>query len=173
MENILTILLLMILTSGNINQTTKSENEPLNSKELTKNKDSQRAAEWLVKSIEEFYKQPLPKKMADITTERYAEYKQDAICVEYDGLTLEQFKQKWDTVYNVTYAGVGGSFLTGQQDEGTIKVSECRLKASNRDIEFIFNVIISDTQFKLDHKREITVVKTDQGFKIDDVKEFN
>ena len=66
--------------------------------------------------------------------------------------------------------GIGGAFLIGQQDYGTIKVTDCKQIPSKSEPPYLFYTVISDTVYHLDHKREILVVSTNQGFKIDDVR---
>lgn len=131
------------------------------------------AKEWLLTTMKVFYDQNSRQHFRDITTEQYAEYKQDAICVVYDcdnSLTEDQFEQKWSDIYNISYAGFGESFLTGQQDWGNIVMSKSQLTSEPEQGTFIFDTIVEDTMFELTYSIEITVVRTDNGFKIDDVK---
>jgi hypothetical protein len=130
---------------------------------------SEASEEWLIKTIQDFFIQDFPK-MEQITTKRYAEYKQDAIGMEYDGLTPEQFKTKWETQYDISLVG-SGSFLIAQQDNGEIRVTKCNLINSNDNEGHLFEVIISDVLFNLDHKRVIKVIKVNDNFLIDDVRD--
>jgi hypothetical protein len=128
---------------------------------------------WLFNTIKEFFDQNSRQHFRDITTERYAEYKQDALCVVYDcdnSLTEEQFEQKWSNIYDISYAGFGESFLTGQQDWGNIIIFKCLLTSEPKQGVYIFDTIVEDTIFELKYSIEITVMQTDDGFKIDDVK---
>ena len=136
--------------------------------------EANEAKEWLMTTIDEFFDQKISNQnFRDITTERYAEYKQDAICVVYDcgnSLTEEQFEQKWSDFYDISYAGFGESFLTGQQDVGKIVMSKCALLSEPEKGKFIFDTVVEDTLFELTYSIEIVVKKTVNGFKIDDVK---
>lgn len=140
---------------------------------LATDQEASDAKKWLLSTIKEFYDQNSLQHFRDITTERYAEYKQDAICVVYDcdsSLTEEQFEQKWSDIYDISYAGLGESFLTGQQDWGNIVMSKCELSSEPEQGTFILDTIVEDTMFELTYSIEITVVQTGGGFKINDVK---
>ncbi len=133
------------------------------------------AQEWLTKTIIEYFDQP-SSHFQEITTQQYAEYKQDAICVVYDcnnSITPEQFKVKWDGIYETKFAGIGEGFLIDQQDWGKIVVLKCEIVSQPKPGIFILHTIISDTMFELTHCKEIKVVRTEIGFKIDDVKDLN
>ena len=170
MRNIYILIILILLANcnnspdyTNAEVIKRTNNEP-------KIETSESPKEWLKRNIEEYYKND-HSIMADITTERYAEYKQDAMGVEYDGLTFEQFKDKWDTIYDITYAGIGSSFLIGQQDNGVIKVNKCELLETDNENIYVFAVEIVDTTYNLKHEKEIKILKTKQkGYRIDDIK---
>lgn len=128
---------------------------------------------WLTTAVKEFYDQDSHQHFRDITTEQYAEYKQDAICVVYDcenSLTEEQFEKKWSETYDISYAGFGESFLTGQQDWGNIIMSKCELTSEPERGTYLFDTVVEDTMFELTYSIEILVKRTTDGFKIDDVK---
>jgi len=131
------------------------------------------AKQWLTATITDYFNVDTTSHFRDITTKRYAEYKQDAINLVYDtpnSLTEAQFNQKWGDVYDTSYAGIGESFLLGQQDHGVVVISKCHLTSQTNNKNFIFDTIISDTLFELTYSIEITVVQTKDGFKINDVK---
>jgi hypothetical protein len=137
----------------------------------TSHKDSD-PKEWLTTTITEFFDRNNHHHFREITTDQYAEYKQDALCVVYDcdnSLTEEEFKQKWCDTYDISYAGFGG-FLIDQQDWYKIVVTKCKLTDQSKKGTYIFNTEVTDTGFELTHTNEITVVQTADGFKIDDVK---
>ena len=138
-----------------------------------KAQEASEARNWLTTSIEKYFADYSPKRLTEITTEQYARYKQDAICVVYDcdgSLTMEQFEQKWGNIYDVTYAGFYSSFLIDQQDWYKIVVTKCELLEQPSQGKYIFNTEVTDTGFELSHMNEITVVQTGNGYKIDDVK---
>lgn len=140
-------------------------------KEITFDK-SEMAKKWLVKSIENFFKQESAD-MISITTKSYSDYKTDAMNIDMDtegSLTLEQFNKKWKKKYDVKYAGYDG-FLISAQDWVKIVVSKCELISAKGNV-YIFQVIIKDTQYKSTYKRDIKVIESGKSFLIDDVREY-
>lgn len=116
-------------------------------KEMTFDK-SELAKKWLVKAIENFFKQESAD-MSSITTKSYNDYKTDAMNIDMDtegSLTLEQFNKKWKKKYDVKYAGYDG-FLISAQDWVKIVVSKCELISAKGNV-YIFQVIIKDAQYK-------------------------
>ena len=108
------------------------------------------AKEWLTTTIVKFFSQNSRQHFRDITTERYAQYKQDVLCVVYDcdnSLTEEEFEQKWSNTYGISYAGFGESFLTDQQDLGNILMPKCELTSQSEPATF---VLIPGCQIKPD-----------------------
>jgi hypothetical protein len=143
-----------------------------NPKEISFDK-SELAKKWLIKSVENFFKQEFPD-MSKITTKSYNEYKTDAMNIDMgtDGsLTLEQFNKKWKKKYDVKYVGADG-FLISAQDWGKVTVSKCDL-LSSKDNVYIFQTIIKDVTYKGSYKRTIKVIESGKSFLIDDVKELN
>ncbi len=135
--------------------------------------DADEGCAWLSKTVPEFFNQSRPQHFREITTDRYAEYKQDAIGVVYatdNSLTEEQFEEKWSDIYDTSYAGIGRPFLIDQQDWGNVVVSQCELISQPEPGTFIVHATIEDTMFERTHANEIAIVQTDMGFRIDDVK---
>ena len=142
-----------------------------NTKEIAFDK-SELAKKWLVKSIENFFKQESAEM---ITTKTYNKYKSDATNVEMDtegSLTVEQFNKKWKKTYDIKYAGVGNGFLISAQDWGKVTVTKCQLLTAKENV-YIFQVIIKDATYKGSYKRDIKVIESGKSFLIDDVKEYN
>lgn len=139
-------------------------------KEMTFDK-SALAKKWLVKAIENFFKQESAD-MSSITTKSYNEYKSDAMNIDMgeESLTLEQFNKKWKKKYDVKHVGYDGFLISGQ-DWGKIVVSKCDLISAKGNV-YIFQVIIKDIQYKATNKREIKVIESGKSFLIDDVKEY-
>jgi hypothetical protein len=137
----------------------------------TENQDQENAKDWLIKAIEiNFNKDTFD--TADITTKTYAEYKSDAINIEYEnGLTQEAFKKKWKNKFDLKYVGYNG-FLVPTQDYGKIKVSSCKLLSVTKDKAYIFETIIRDVDYKHNYKRDIKVIHSGKSFLIADVKEY-
>jgi hypothetical protein len=137
------------------------------------------AKEWLMKSIENEFSDPLfeDKERIDhpknIYTNTYEEYKTDAIGVEYDsGMTQAAFKEKWSKIYNTKLAGIGNGFLISAQNWGKIKITDCALLEPQNEVFLMFHVIIEDLEFKTKYRRDIKVVKQKGKYKIDDVLEY-
>lgn len=135
--------------------------------------DSESAQVWLTKAINKYFSDDSIH-YKDITTKKYSEYKQDALGLVYGAgeMTEEQFEKKWGEIYDTSYAGIGESFLTGQQEYGNVIMPICELISKNNQI-YVFNTTIKDTLFELTYSIEITVVATEGGFRIDDVKKRN
>lgn len=137
--------------------------------------ETENAKEWLIKTIETYFKKDLPE-MRGITTKLYEEYKTDATNVDLDtegALTQTEFENKWKRLYDTKYAGIGNGFLISGQDWGKIEVTKCNSLKSNSENEFVFETTIRDIDFKVDYKREIKVIKTENSFLICDVKEYD
>jgi len=140
--------------------------------------DTQRAHDWLVRSLEEnFSVEGRESENSDLTstasiyTKRYREYKTDAIGLEYDDdLTEEQFTKKWQGTYDTKRAGAGG-FLISAQDWNTIKVTRCDLKSTAADGSAIFSVVLTEQSDKAQYPHDIKVIPVGQSFQIDDVRD--
>ena len=135
---------------------------------------SENAKKWLIETIQTYFKKDFPK-MSGITTKTYEEYKTEATNVDLDtdiAITQTQFKNKWKNKYDTKYAGIGFGFLISGQDWGKIEVTKCNLLLENND-SYVFQTILSDTEFKTDYKRDIRIIKSGDSFLIDDVKEYN
>ncbi|TGE29889.1 hypothetical protein [Hymenobacter metallicola] len=140
--------------------------------------DTAQARQWLITSIEDNFKEENDGKNIDpdnprsIYTRQYIEYKLDAIQLEYGGEEEDAaFHKKWDTRYQTQYVGTG-SFLFSGQDYGTVKVTRCALKTRTKDNGLLFAVTTRDLTYKVDGKGDIKVIKTPDGYKIDDVLEY-
>jgi hypothetical protein len=141
-----------------------------------------KAREWLIISIEnslnkahgnvENPNEEAEEDVKSIYTTQYNAYKIDAINVDLDdGLTEDEFIEKWKGKYNPELAGVGYGFLVPEQDYGLIKVTHCELKNKTTD-GFVFKVSIEDTSNHTKYNRDIKVVIAAKSFLIDDVLEY-
>ena len=66
--------------------------------------ESDLAKKWLVEKIEENFETP-DGLMDSICTKKYAEYKSDAMGVDYDGgLTIKAFEKKWKEKFDLKHA---------------------------------------------------------------------
>jgi len=177
---------LILLNSCQNKEKVKNLKEENNTTDSVKNfssdsnqtiKDTENAKEWLIETIETYFKKDLPE-MRGITTISYEEYKTDATNVDLDpegALTQTEFENKWKRLYDPKYAGIGNGFLISGQDWGKIEVTKCNaLKSNFKDkFVFVFETTIRDIDFKVDYKREIKVIKTENSFLICDVKEYD
>ncbi|MET3020358.1 hypothetical protein [Flavobacterium hydatis] len=168
---------LAIIQNGNA-QSNKGLISPSNAtinnaanKQKTENQNQENAKNWLIKTIETNFNKDTYE-MSDMTTKTYAQYKSDAINIEYDnGLTEESFKKKWKNKFDTKYVGMNG-FLIPTQDYGKIKVSSCKLLYISKDKGYVFETIIKDLTFKTSYKRDIKVIQSGKSFLIADVKEY-
>jgi hypothetical protein len=168
---------LAIIQNGNA-QSTKGLISPSNAtinnaanKQKVESQNQENAKKWLIKTIETNFNKDTYE-MSDMTTKTYAEYKSDAINIEYDnGLTEESFKKKWKSKFDTKYVGMNG-FLVPTQDYGKIKVSSCKLLYISKDKGYVFEIIIKDLTFKTSYKRDIKVIPSGKSFLIADVKEY-
>ncbi|MBB6369390.1 hypothetical protein [Chryseobacterium shigense] len=139
--------------------------------------EAEKAKKWLEKSIVSYFKADISdqeKRMQDITTKDYYEYKTDAANVDMDvdgSLTLKEFQDKWKNKFNTKYAGINTGFLISEQDWINIGVGKCELDAISGNNAFVFDVEITDEGAKAIFDRKIGVVKKDDKFLIADVLE--
>lgn len=148
-------------------------------KHIVKSDEAERAKQWLLTSIKNRYKENgLEDTTVDMFTEQYLNYKGDAIGREYDGLTEQQFADKWKNKYNTKLAN-RESFLINQQDWFNIAVTRCELQNKTLDNGYMFNVIIEDLHdegelpSEYQHKRDIKVIPSGDSFLIDDILEYD
>jgi uncharacterized protein with gpF-like domain len=154
---------------------TTAENTKIEKKEsLPETIDSKNAKKWLTETVNAYFKKDFPK-MSGITTKTYEEYKTEATNVDLDtdvAMTQTEFENKWENKYDTKYAGIGYGFLISGQDWGKIEITECNLLSGNEN-SYVFQTILSDTEFKTDYKRDIKIIKSEKSFLIDDVIEYN
>lgn len=138
--------------------------------------ESEDAKKWVKNSIEHFFKTDLSdyeKAMAAITTKEYYEYKTDATNVDMDtdgSLTDKEFQQKWKNKFNTQKAGIGSGFLISGQDWNEIKVTKCKLISQDKN-SFLFDVNLTDKEFKAEYPIQVKVIKEKESFLIADVLE--
>lgn len=136
--------------------------------------ESDLAKKWLIYNIEENFKTP-DGLMDSICTKKYAEYKSDAIGVEYDGgLTPKAFEMKWKGKFDLKHAGMGTGFLISGQDWTKIKVKKCALSPVKLKEGYLFETTIEDVgaTTKTIYKRDIKVIPSGNYFLISDVLEY-
>jgi hypothetical protein len=136
--------------------------------------ESDLAKKWLTQNIEENFKTP-DGLIDSICTKTYAEYKSDAIGIDYDGgMTLKAFEKKWKNKFDLKHAGTGTGFLISGQDWVNIKVKDCELSPIKLKEGYLFETSIEDVgaTTKTMYKRDIKVVPNGNSFLIADVLEY-
>jgi hypothetical protein len=136
--------------------------------------ESDLAQKWLTAKIEENFKTP-DGLIDSICTKNYAEYKSDAIGVDYDGgLTQKAFEKKWKGKFDLKHVGIGTGFLISGQDWTKIKVMKCELSPLKLKQGYLFETTIEDVgaTTKTTYKRDIKVVSSGNSFLIADVLEY-
>lgn len=140
----------------------------------TKVNESEEAKKWLEKNIEDYFKADPgseEKKMQKITTSDYFDYKTDAMNVDLDvdgSLTEKEFQDKWKAKFDTRKAGINVGFLISGQDWAEIEVSQCRLMSENGN-NFMFDVVLTDKEFKAEYPVKVKVIKENGNFLIADV----
>ena len=163
-----------IKSQGSINQDTvvsdikvlKNDSKPL--------LESDSARKWLTNNIEENFK-TADGLIDKICTKTYAEYKSDAIGIDYDGgLTPQAFEKKWKGKFDLKHVGIGTGFLISGQDWTKIKVAKCELSPVKLKEGYLFETTIEDVDAtsKTIYKRDIKVVPQGNSFLISDVLEY-
>jgi hypothetical protein len=160
---------------------TENKQEPIVNKDTIVSDDpskvlleSDLARKWLVEKIEENFKTP-DGLIDSICTKTYAEYKSDAIGVDYDGgLTPKAFEKKWKDKFDLKHAGTGTGFLISGQDWVKIKVAKCELSPLKLKEGYLFETTIEDVgaTSKTMYKRDIKVIPSGNSFLISDVLEY-
>ncbi|MCB2408424.1 hypothetical protein [Hymenobacter lucidus] len=141
--------------------------------------EAAKVRQWLVTSIEDNFNIPDKdgqnidlENPRSIYTRQYREYKLDAIQLEFQGEEeAKAFLKKWEGPYETKYVGQGSFLFTGQ-DFGKVKVTKCELKERTKDQAYIFSVATRDSTYNVDGKGDIKVIKTADGYRIDDVREY-
>lgn len=179
-KNTVLSLIVFILISCQNKQAKKIESvekSTIENTELEKSKainKSESAKKWLIETIQTYFEKDFPK-MSGITTKTYEEYKSEATNVDLDtdtAMSRTEFKNKWRNRYDTKYAGIGYGFLISGQDWGKIEIPKCDLLSANEN-GYVFQIILRDTEFKIDYHRDIKIIKSGGSFLIDDVKEYD
>ncbi|RZK35469.1 MAG: hypothetical protein EOO90_29110 [Pedobacter sp.] len=171
MKHIIYILSLLFLLSCNdkpVKENTGTVNVP-----KTDSINIADGKRWIKGNIESFFNNDslFLKGFASLCTKQYAEFKQDAISIEYDGMTEEELKTKWGRRYS-KYAGIGEGFMIAGQDYGKVSVTECEFKNKTEMGNYLYDVVIVDTVFHSTFLRQVVLTKTRDAFLIDDVLEI-
>jgi hypothetical protein len=112
--------------------------------------------EWLKKNIESFFNNndDFLRGFSSLCTPQYAEFKSDAINIEFDGMTEAEFKSKWGRRYS-QYAGIGEGFMIAGTDFGKIEVVKCKFRNMTEMKNFLYDVVIVDKTFNSKFTRQV------------------
>lgn len=130
---------------------------------------SEAAKNWLITAIDSYFAEELPK-MEKITTERFQNYWNDQMEVEYGDMPVAVFNEKWKSQYDVERAGIGTGLFIDAQDYHTIKIISCSLVGKPSADNYNFQLKLKDEGFNQEYEREVTVIPAGDSFLIDDVK---
>lgn len=131
--------------------------------------------EWLKNNIESFFNNNdnYLKGFFYLCTKQYAEFKDDATNIDFDGgMTEAEFKSKWGRRYSV-YAGIGEGFMIAGTDYGKIEVVKCEFKNTTETKNILYDVLIIDRTFNSKFTRQVVLVKNGDSFLIDNVLEIS
>lgn len=127
-----------------------------------------KARRWLQTSLAQYFADKLT--MHQLTTTTYAQFKTDAMGVEFDGgMSQATFEKKWATIYDVKQPAVNQGFLIPLQDWNTIIVN-CRLIYVDKQILW-FTLRLTETTNDAYYSRYIKLVPVNGNYRIDDVLE--
>ncbi|UOQ55249.1 hypothetical protein [Hymenobacter cellulosivorans] len=143
--------------------------------------DTAQARQWLIASIDTNFtnedqerRNTDPDDSTSIFTPQYVQYKLDALQLEFaeEENAEQKFQQKWSGRYNPQLVGNGGFLLVQGQDFGKVKVIRCRFKERTSDQGLLFTVTTKDFTYNAEASGDFKVIRTPQGYKIDDVREY-
>lgn len=181
---LITTTIVALVTINHVKAQNKStEKGSTQQKSVKETKDIEKAKIWIThvvantlnkaNGLAENTNEAAEGKQKEMYTDKYMAYKDDAMEVGMQGkMTLKEFKKKWAKDFNCEYAGVGTDYLVSGTDYGLIKVTGCIFK-EKIGAAYIFETIITDTEAKIDYKRDIRVIPSGNSFLIEDVLEYN
>lgn len=142
-------------------------------KQMNLDEDVSRGKKWLKTNIESaFNSDDDYNKILAIFTKQYSEFKSDAINVHYDtedSLTPEQFKKKWEKIYNLQLTN-NYSILIGLDDYEKVIVKSI-VPTKTVENGFWYKITLLETSFNETIEREVRIVKVRNSFLIDEVLE--
>lgn len=173
--------IIALITANQVNAQQKTISTQQSTVKETK--DIEKARNWITNvvastlnkanGLEENTNEEAEGKQKEIYTRKYMAYKDDAAGVDMDGgMTLKSFKNKWAKDFNCQYAGVGNGYLVSGTDYGLIKVTHCVFK-KKIGASYVFETTITDTEAKIDYKRDIQIIPSGNSFLIEDIQEYN
>jgi hypothetical protein len=123
--------------------------------------------EWLITAIEDYFATD-ETDMEAIATKEYSEYCSDAINIQYDGLTYEEFAAKWEGKYEIAEDKIPQGFLIEVQDYNKIEVEQCVFIKKIGE-NWVFRTTLLDKAMKLVATQDIRVTLNGSDFRISDV----
>ncbi len=126
------------------------------------------AAQWLERVLDGYFADSLS--MQQIVTARYAQFKTDAMNVDFNGgMGRAAFAKKWGSSYNIHQQYLYEGFLIPLQDWDRVTV-QCHPLPMHQGQLWIAADITQQPSGEYFH-RDIRLVKANDGWRIDDVME--
>lgn len=123
--------------------------------------------EWLITAIEDYFAND-ETDFETIATKEFSEYVSDAINIQYDGLTYEEFAAKWKGKYEFAEDKIPQGFLIEVQDYEKIEVEQCDfIKKSGEN--WIFRTTLVDKAMKITVTQDVHVSQNSDVYRISDV----
>lgn len=129
----------------------------------------QKARQWLQSSLIHYFDDSL--KMQQLATDRYVQFKTDAMSIGFDGgMNQEAFEKKWASVYDVKQPGLGKGFLIPLQDWNSIMIANCRFIYVDKQALW-FTLDLLEHPSSAYFSRYVKLVSINRTYRIDDVLE--
>ncbi|WP_223608076.1 hypothetical protein [Chryseobacterium sp. OSA05B] len=183
-KNLITAVIMALgtVTQAHAQQKNTGNKAAVEQNAVRQSKDIEKAKNWIIyvvastlnkaNGLAENTNEEAEGKHKEIYTDKYMAYKNDAIEVGMEWkMTLKEFKKKWAKDFNCEYAGIGTGYLVSNGEYGFIEVTRCIFKEKIGN-SYLFETIITDTEAKINYKREIRVVPSGNAFLIEDVLEY-
>jgi len=123
---------------------------------------------WLKAGLECYFSDQCT--MDQLTTQRYAHYKSDAMNTDMNwGMSFDAFEKKWNHIYNTKQAGTYEGFLIPLQDWHHITVN-CRFYSHFGDVIWM-SVLLTEATTRQQFRRYVKLMKEKGAFRINDVWE--
>lgn len=131
------------------------------------------AQKWIETEIPKAFNSQL-NPIESLATDKYQQYKSDAINVDFDGgLTEAAFQEKWKKEFNTKKAGIGLSFILGVQDYELVKVERARFVKKISPTSYLFLVSFSYSENSGTVAVQLIVEELENSFLISDVWQEN
>lgn len=155
---------LLLLTACSSKSNSTITNEKSNSTQQEVAISEKEVKEWLITAIEDYFAND-ETDFETIATKEFSEYVSDAINIQYDGLSHEEFAAKWKGKYEITEDKIPQGFLIEVQDYEKIEVEQCDfIKKSGEN--WIFRTTLVDKTMKSKITQDIEVTSYNSEFRI-------